>query len=291
MLRDRLNLFDHKYPIENLHELDLSWIIKDVQELESTMSDWESVIEELKKDVEQFDELEGRVETLENVTSGLDGLYSDVETLKIEIGKNDKAIEDIKSELADLVDRWDEIVNLLSTYAKQLVTAEANERKAADDELDIKINKLAFDTNEGFEILYRLIQQIVPTDVYNPVRGVRETLDKNNSDVYEDLRYGGFTNAELSEFGVSNDHVASLVHNNRDYALHAKKRFRRHWLFSPYSGRWMPHQNAISEVYVYGMGGVSNSMFYGIIETDGKTNDDLADYIDNNQSRYSFVNS
>lgn len=288
MLSDRLNLFDHKYPIENLHELDLSWMIKDVQEMESILSEWESVIEELKEDVEQFDELEERVETLENATNGLDGLYSDVEALKLKIGKNDKAIADIQSELADLVDRWDEIVNLLSTYAKQLVTAEENERKAADDELDIKINKLAFDTNEGFEILYRLIQQIVPTDVYNPVRGKRVTLDKNNADVYEDLRYGGFTNAELSEFGVSNEHVASLIHNNRDYALHAKKRFRRHWLFSPYSGRWMPHQNAISEVYVYGMSGVSNTTFYDQIAADEKTNDDLADYIVSNQSRYSF---
>ena len=38
------NLFDHKYPIENLHELDLSWCIKNVQDLEAIVKKNQRVI-------------------------------------------------------------------------------------------------------------------------------------------------------------------------------------------------------------------------------------------------------
>lgn len=289
MVRELFNLFDHKYPIENLHELDLSWVIKDVQQMEAILAEWEQVINELKEDLTHLDEINARLDNLEAITSGLDEAYSAIEALKIEVGQNVTDIANLEATVANLTLHWDETIDLLSEYATQLVKSEEIKRKSADNDLDVKIEKLRIDTNEGFEILYQLITQIVPTDVYNPIRGIREALDKNNADVYEDLRYGGFTNAELSEYGVSNEHVASLVHNNRDYALHAKKRFRRHWLYSPLSGRWMPHQNAISEVYVYGFGGASNSDFYGAIAEDSKTNDDLADYIINNQARYAFT--
>ena len=43
------NKFEHKYPIENLHELDLSWFIKNVQELlprVDSLEDWKRTHEE-----------------------------------------------------------------------------------------------------------------------------------------------------------------------------------------------------------------------------------------------------
>lgn len=289
MVRELFNLFDHKYPTENLHELDLSWVIKDVQQVEAILLEWEQVIDELREDLKHLAEIDARLDNLETITSGLDEAYEAIAALKIEVGQNVTDIERLEAIIENFSVHWDETIGLLSEYARQLVKSEEIKRKSADNDLDVKIEKLRNDTNEGFEILYQLITQLVPTDVYNPIRGIRETLDKNNADVYGDLRYGGFTNAELSEYGVSNEHVASLVHNNRDYALHAKKRFRRHWLYSPFSGRWMPHQNAISEVYVFGFGGASNSDFYGAIAADSKTNDDLADYIESNQARYAFT--
>ena len=43
------NKFEHKYPIENLHELDLSWFIKNVQELlprVDSLEDWKRTHEQ-----------------------------------------------------------------------------------------------------------------------------------------------------------------------------------------------------------------------------------------------------
>lgn len=279
-------MFDHKYPITNLHEVDLTFMHDDIDRMIEILESWEEIINELREGLEELDNVNSRVIALESLTSGLNQAYLDIAALKTQVAINVLDIVKLRRDLANLDELWHNLLPLIYTYVDQKVKSEANQRKSADYELDMKIEKLRFDVYDDITILYQLISTIRPMDVYNPVRGIREGFDKNNSDVYQDLRYGGFTNAELSEFGISNDHVASLVQNNRDYALHAKFRFKRHWLFDPYSGRRMPHYNAISEVYRIGFSGLSNNSFYGQISADSKTNDDLADYINDNQARY-----
>ena len=280
------NMFDHKYPITNLHEVDLTFMHDDIDRMIEILESWEEIINELKAGLEELDSINKRVIVLESLTSGLNQAYSDIVALKKQVAINVSDIVKLRRDLAVLDELWHNILPLIYTYVNEKVKAEATSRKNGDYNLDIKIEKLRFDVYDDITILYQLVSSLRPMDVYNPVKGIREGFDLNNADIYQDLRYGGFTNAELSEFGISNDHVASLVHNNRDYALHAKLRFKRHWLFDPYSGRRMPHYNAISEVYRIGFSGPSNNSFYGQISADDKTNNDLADYIDNNQARY-----
>ncbi len=283
------DMFNHKYPITNLHEIDLTFMHDDIDKMIALLESWESIIEELREGLNDLNGINSRVIALENLTTGLNQAYSDIAALKNQTRVNTSAIDAIRLELDNLVDSWDEFINSFTYYVDSKVEIEKRARIKGDYDLDVKIESLKIQVYDDIEILYQLIQQLNPVDVYNPVRGLREDFDKNNADVYQDLRYFGFTNAELSEFGVSNNHVASLVHNNRDYALNAKIRFKRHWLFSPWTGKRCPHYNAISEMYVVGIGGANNNAFYAAIAAESKTNDDLADYIVDNKSRYLYM--
>lgn len=283
------DMFDHKYPITNLHELDLTFMHDDIDRMIAILESWESIIEELKKGLDDLDAINSRVTALESLTSGLHQAYLDITALQNQMAINVRDIANLKLEIDNLLDSWDVTLQLLYAYVDENLKNEALQRKIADNHLLYKLNELKIQVYDDITILYKLITQINPVDVYNPIRGYRESFDKNNADVYQDLRYFGFTNAMLSEYGVSNNHVASLVHNNRDYALHAAIRFRLHWLFSPWTGRRTPHYNAISEMYVVSLGGIDNNAFYEAIAANQKTNDDLADYITDNKSRYLYI--
>lgn len=283
------DMFDHKYPITNLHEVDLTFMHDDIDRMIAILESWETIIDELREGLSELDNINSRLLTLESLTNDLQQAYEDITTLKRQTSTNTSAIDAIRLELENLVDSWDEFINSFTYYVDSKVEVEKRARIEGDYDLDVKIESIKNQIYDDIEILYQLIQQLNPADVYNPIKGLREDFDKNNADVYQDLRYFGFTNAELSEFGVSNNHVASLVHNNRDYALNAKIRFKRHWMFSPWTGRRCPHYNAISEMYVIGIGGANNTQFYAAIAADSKTNEDLADYIVNNKSRYLYM--
>ena len=283
------DMFDHKYPITNLHEIDLTYMHEDIDRMLAILESWEAIIDELKEGLSDLDNINSRLDALESITSGLRQAYTDIAAIQSKTMANTSAIDAIRLEIDNLLDSWDEFINTFKYYVDGKVEVEKRARVNGDYDLEEKIEALKNQVYDDIEILYQLIQQLNPSDVYNPVRGIRENFDKNNADVYQDLRYFGFTNAELSEFGISNDHVASLVHNNRDYALNAKFRFKRHWMFSPWTGRRCPHYNAISEMYVVGIGGASNNEFYSAIAADEKTNDDLADYIVDNKSRYLYI--
>ena len=66
------SMFDHKYPITNLHELDLTFMHEDIDKMISILEEWEAIIDELKEGIALFKDLETRVLVLE----------SDVKTLK-----------------------------------------------------------------------------------------------------------------------------------------------------------------------------------------------------------------
>ena len=76
---------------------------------------------------------------------------------------------------------------------------------------------------------------------------------------------------ELSEQNLTNEQVASLMLNNLDYALNAKKRFKMHYLFSPVSGIKKAHANAISELFGTLTNGLTNEEFANL----DMTNDEV----------------
>ena len=286
-------LFDHKYPITNLHELDLSWVIMKVKEIELTLNEWTGLIDELREGLEHLREVEedinaldARVEALEVITADLNRVYAAIDALAVEDTKLWAELAGIKQSIINLEIALRNEIENFRTYIDNKVTAERIARINGDYQLQVIIRDLDRQLSAQIDYINYRLDQLIPVDVYNRVAGVRLNFDTNNFNIYEDLRDVGISNALLSEYGISNDHVASLHMNNRDYAINAFKRFKLYYMFSPVSGVRKSHSNALSEVLALLAGGVDNDDLYGQMASDDATNDDIGNYYASNLLRY-----
>ena len=270
-------------------------LIKVVNEVIETFNSYEQTIIELSQMISDIDGIKSNVTTLQNELKEVTNIISDIDNRYIALQQVDSNLQKQIDELVTKVNNIITSYNNVFDYIDNAIAKVNVENSIAWIRLENYINTQDRMLQLQIDELYKLVQEL-GAKVYNPVRGVRENLDNNNWDIYQDLRYGGFTNAELSEFGISNDHVASLVHNNRDYALNAKRRFKRHYLFSPVTGKEVSHANAISQAIVSVIGSITNNAFVittneilrSYMATNELTNDDIGTLFTNNFERYTL---
>ena len=279
-------LFDHKYPTTNLHELDLSWIIMKVKDLEIILDSWKSTIEELEEGLKELEGFDERISALEALTANLDEVYKIIEALSIDDAKIWDELKALKQKIIDVEAALYSEVDLLMVYVNNKVTAEKTARINADFELDVMIRSLAATIFDQIDYINYRLDQIIPEKVYNRVAGVKLLLNDNNFNIYEDLRDFGISNATLSEYGIDNDHIAALHLNNRDYAINAYKRLKLHYVFSPVTGVRVSHANALSQIIALFAAGADNDTLYTQMATDLATNEDLGNYYSSNLERF-----
>lgn len=279
-------LFDHKYPTTNLHELDLSWVIMKVKDLENILESWKDIIDELKAGLEQLQGFDDRIRALEDITAGLDDAYAAIDNLTADNAKIWDELKALRVKIIDVETALYNEVDLLMVYVDNKVTAEKTARINADFELDVMIRSLASTIFDQIDYINYRLDQIIPEKVFNRVAGVKLLLNDNNFNIYEDLRDFGISNATLSEYGIDNDHVASLHLNNRDFAINAFKRFKLHYVFSPVTGVRVSHANALSQIVALFAAGADNDTLFAQMATDSATNEDLGNYYDSNLQRY-----
>lgn len=282
-------LFDHKYPTTNLHELDLSWVIMKVKDLEIILDSWKTIIDELEEGLKELEGFDERITNLEALTANLDEVYKIIEALSTDDAKIWDELKALKQKIIDVETALYNEIDLLMVYVNNKVTAEKTARINADFELDVMIHSLAATIFDQIDYINYRLDQIIPEKVYNRVAGVKLLLNDNNFNIYEDLRDFGISNATLSEYGIDNDHVAALHHNNRDYAINAFKRFKLHYVFSPVTGVRVSHANALSQIVALFAAGVDNDTLYTQMATDSATNEDLGNYYDSNLERYAVT--
>ena len=264
----------------------------------------------LNEVIDAFNEYESIILELQNLTVEIDGMLADINSIKTKLVSIDSTLEGLQNQYlalqqvdANLQSEIDALkVELNKAIVNYNTIIEYVDRAVAGVEVEnstawVRLENYINTQNRMLQLqIDELEKQILPIsqNVYNPVRGVRESFDDNNWDIYQDLRYGGFTNVELSEYGVDNNTVANLVHDNRDYALHAKERFKRHYLFSPVTGKEVSHANAISQAIISVIGAITNNAFIVTTNTmlnsymvaNNLTNADISDVYENNFKRY-----
>ena len=282
------DLFEHKYPLTNLHELDLSWMLEEFDKMIDVLASWEQVINELQADIAKIDGMQSDIAALKAATSDLPEIRNNIKTLQYNISK-----------LQQRIDSLDNIQDALYSYISREIVIlrdliDLNYNRLLDKFNWLKlaytgdIEALKLDIQSKYLELLSLINEERPVDVYNRVAGVRLSFDDNNFNIYEDLRYLGIDNNTLYEL-TDNDEVASLVHNNRDFALFMKLRLKKYYMYSPLSGRFMSHSNALSELAALGWGGCSNQELYEAMLAEGQTNEDYDEYYDHNIHRFSLT--
>lgn len=110
-------IFDHKYPITNLHELDLTWIIRKITEFEAKLNSFETdlhdrllaelegyVDQEMQSVRDQFNELSAEFTALQDdVNQHFNALEDDFQTftaaVNIQLNLMSKRIDDFADEI------------------------------------------------------------------------------------------------------------------------------------------------------------------------------------------------
>lgn len=283
----------HEFPHTRNYDSDLREVIAELYNIEDAIDHYADVISTLEEAIKDIGQMQSDILALKVATIDLPQIRSSISALNTELRTVEAKVENLEIDMNSVYDYVNTRIAVVEALAKAYHDELLNKIQMLEYTLGVEFNVLKKQLEAKYAELEEKIEQLVPTDVYNRVAGKRLSLDDNNFNVYEDLRCGGLTNAELAEFGRSNNYIASIVLNNRDFAINLRKRLKLHYLFSPVSGKKVSHANAISQAIAVftnnGRTGASNNELYSIMEADSATNEDYASYFDTNFGRYFFM--
>ena len=231
-------------------------LIHKVNEVIDTFNDYEEIIQQLTGEIADIESLKSRVTELENKAKEIDENAEKIAQLFNRDNHLQNEIDELTNQLNNLIESYDNII----TYVDNAVAGVKVENSVAYLKLQNEFMVHFRELELLIDALTKRVEEI-DTSVYNRVAGKKLDLETNNWAIYEDLRDGGMTNAERSEFGGTNDELARKILNNRDYAINGRMRCKMHWLFSPVTGNRTPHYNAISQTLALVTNGLTNDAF------------------------------
>lgn len=237
------DMFDHKYPITNLHEVDLTFMHEDIDKVIAILESWEETIHELEEDVKEFDNINSRLTSLEQLTSGLAAAYNDIAALKANIRALNLEAEDlqlqidqVKNSIQGLIDSWNEMFIAYGEATKALIRAEKAARIEGDFDLDAKIYTLRYQVQHDIAAIYAYLEQIIPNTIYNPGCGKRLDFDANTRATYVHLRDRGITVGQLKQRHLTYGDIANK-YRCWEYACKGRDLFKyTRYMYSPASG-------------------------------------------------------
>ena len=257
------SMFDHKYPITNLHEIDLTFMHDDIDKMIALLESWEDTIEELKKGLNTLNGIDARVTYLESLTSGLNKAYNDIDALKRDNANINEQLRILKGDLENIITTWNILFNEYVAATNSALKAEKTARIEGDFELDAKIYSLNYHMTQELGAIWAYLEQIIPNTIYNPGVGKRLGFDANTRATYVHLRDRGLTIAELKQRHLSVEDIADKYECWK-YACKGRDLFKytRH-MYSPVSGILQSFHQIYSDI----IGRLYNSA----------TNDDIID--------------
>ena len=285
-----LDRFQHLYPDTNLHELDLSWILHEVETLKSICEEIAKVVDELSPYVERFSELEEALHKLQVDFYQLEQLvktYDDaIASLKTSANLHSEQIAFIQAQLQLLEDDYEALFRLIDIKNRQLelkiddkLDAIIAEFHADDNILRLQIkqmkNLLQAEIDNLNERVTRLENDSFPVDVKNPITGTRLSFDENNTHVYVDL--GRLTRAkdvEIFEANMTDEDINNLNLTDYEASMFGGKYFyHRFWTHSPLTGIYTSVHNCLSQLVGLILNSSTDAAINNLAESDSYFND------------------
>lgn len=255
------NMFDHKYPITNLHELDLTFMHDDIDKMISILESWEAIIEELKEDVELFKDIEQRIIVLE---SDVKSLKSDVIQLKSNYTYLNGEVNNIKSDLDAIKTRLRIVeITLQSVWGYIDSRIDYVIEKSYRDDLIImnKLNQAKLQLQQQIDDLYRLISTI-STEITNEWHwGNKISIQKNNGLIYMDLADNTPTASDYQKLNLTAADYDDFMLTAREYAKYGYKMLHLDYVFSPVYGFKQEISNVLTSIINYIEGTLSASEY------------------------------
>ena len=247
----------HEYPYQNMHELNLDWILNQLNEFRTQFNEWAETISELQEAVQDLDWLDTNMNDLLVRVPAIEKSLNDL------INLHDTDVKYLKSKIDDLQNQ----INALDINALKLYV------DSRDNELMADYNKKIYDnyivTYELFnglksrlEILAELVAQI-DTKTFNPWPRVirKESLQTNLNFAYSDLADSVPTAEEYAELGLSASDYNDYDLLARDYSLFGRIKLKMHYVFSPVYGFKQDINNVLTSIVNFVKGTMSADEF------------------------------
>ena len=231
-------------------------LVRKVNEVIDTFNGYEDIINQLASEVTDIETLKTQVAELQEKVKGIDDNAKLINDLIAEDMRLQREIDSLTDLVNSVVDNYNNVIQYVDNAVASVKVENTSAYIRLETEFNVKLRELEL----SLEALTKHVDEI-DNSVYNRVAGTKLSLEKNNWAVYEDLRDGGMTNAERSEFGGTNTELANKILNNRDYAINGRFRCKMHWIFSPVTGTRTPHYNAISQAIGLVTNGLTNTAF------------------------------
>lgn len=258
------DMFDHKYPITNLHELDLTFMHKDIDKMISILEEWETIIDTLKEAAEKYDDILVRLTAAE---SEISSLQSDLSSLKLQVIKNADDIEALKANMSVL----DSKMTILETkiaavynYIDNSINVLASKMYQQDLIIMNKLNQAKADLQRQIDDLYAIVASI-RTDLANPWHwGEVFSPDENNKLIYQDLADGGPTAEEYARLNLTASEYDTYNLTAYEYARFGFKMLRLDFVFSPIYGFKQSTSNVLTSILNWIEGTLSADGYQGL---------------------------
>lgn len=251
------NMFDHKYPITNLHEIDLTFMHDDIDKMIAILEEWEQIIDELKAGIELFKDLEARVLVLEADVSSLKTELIQLRTNYIKLNSDVNSIKTNVNYLVSRVKILQTEIDGLKTYIDNRINYVVN--KSYQDDLIImnKLNQAKAQLQSQIDDLYRLISSI-STEIINPWHGLdKMSLEENNKLIYSDLADRVPLSSEYNTLGLTADEYKAYDLTALDYAKFGFNKLHLDWVFSPAYGFKQEISNVLTSIINFIQGTLS----------------------------------
>lgn len=251
------NMFDHKYPITNLHEIDLTFMHDDIDKMISILEEWEKIIDELKQGIALFKDLEQRVLVLENDVSALKTELIQLRSNYIKLNSDVKAMQSNVDYLLARVKILQTEIDGLKTYIDNRIDYVV--AKSYQDDLVImnKLNQAKAQLQSQIDDLYRLISSI-STEISNPWHGLdKMSIEENNKLIYSDLADKVPIASDYVKLGLTADDYNIYDLTALDYAKFGFDRLHLDYVFSPAYGFRQEISNVLTSIINFIQGTLS----------------------------------
>lgn len=242
------DMFDHKYPITNLHEIDLTFMHEDIDKMISILEEWEEIIDTLKEAAEKYDDILIRLTAAE---SDISTLKSDLSALKLQVITNANDIEALKANMSVL----DSKMTILETkiaavynYIDNSINVLASKMYQKDLIIMNKLNQAKADLQNQINDLYAIVDSI-RTDLTNPWHyGKVFSPDENNKLIYQDLADGCPTAEEYARLNLTADEYDEFNLTAYEYARFGFRMLHLDFVFSPIYGFKQSVDNVLTSI-------------------------------------------
>ena len=246
------DMFDHKYPITNLHEIDLTFMHDDINKMIEILESWEEIIETLQEAAANYEVFQERLTAAESEISTIKG---DLVTIQGEIdaieGTYGKDIADLKTTMATLESKMiilETKIAAVYNYIDNSINVLAKKMYQQDLIIMNKLNQAKADLQKQIDDLNAIVASI-RTDLRNPWHwGEAFSPDENNKLIYQDLADGCPTAEEYARLNLTATEYSAFNLTAYEYARTGFKMLHLDFVFSPIYGFKQSTSNVLTSI-------------------------------------------